>query len=270
MNSKSTAVEAITLKDIIYIPNGKNSKVGTNHSPYLDDHFQYGLGFFETILVLEKGIFLDEHCRRLNNTLHHFHIPRFLDPSVLASFITTNNLHNIGLKILVTETIVVASTRALTYTDSYYDIGANVALSNIIKSSHSLLVRHKSTNYGDNILTLRQIHQDGYNDCLFTNEFGHLTESCIGNLFIIKDERLITPPLSDGLLPGIVRDYFINNYDVLELPITVDDLRQCNGAFLTNSLVGMINITHFLEQPIPIHPTQRLMRTNYTTYISTQ
>jgi 4-amino-4-deoxychorismate lyase len=253
----------IKVSDIQLIQNNKNTPIPSDMNAFLDDHYQYGIGFFETILVTHRGHFLDEHAARLNHSLSTFDIQKHIKPETIQAFIEQHQLKDCGLKLLITANQSIATIRPLTYTDDYYNIGAKVTVSPIVKGSQSLLIRHKSTNYGDNILTLRKCHKEGFNDCLFTNELGHVTESCIGNLFIIQHERLITPPLSDGLLPGIIRDYIIKTFDATEKSITLEDVKTSSGAFLTNSLVGMINITTLDHQTLPVHPAQHDMFWEY-------
>lgn len=209
----------------------------------VDEGINYGLSFFETILVLDQPIFVEEHIQRLNHSLEEFNIMTRITKELIYEIVALCNISNKGLKILVSESNVIVSVRALTYTSEYYDKGASLMLSNIIRSSHSYLVGHKSSNYGDLILSLRNAHKLGYNDCVFFNEKGYLSESSIANIFIIKNNQLHTPALNQGLLPGVIRDYLIKTYDVIESVITIDDLVYADAIFMTNSLVGMVKVS---------------------------
>lgn len=230
-----------TIEDITILQTEHNP-LSTNHIQ-ADEGLNYGLSFFETILVLEKPIFVREHVERLNNSLMAFSIHTIITTELIEEIVAICNITNIGLKILVSKSNVIVSFRDLTYTDEYYKKGAKLMFSNITRSSQSFLVNHKSANYGDMILTLRKAHALGYDDCLFFNEKGYLTESTIANLFIIKNNQLITSSIKQGLLPGIIRGHLINTYDVIEGIISVDDLVYADAVFLTNSLVGIIKVS---------------------------
>ncbi len=230
-----------TIEDVTFV---QSDHCSCQSSPIsVDEGLTYGMGFFETILVLDKPIFLDEHLERLNHSLHHFHIKIRITSDLVQEIISLCGISNKALKILVSESNTVVSFRPLTYTSQYYEQGAKLMLSQITRSSRSFLVHHKSANYGDMILSLRQAHDLEYNDCLFFNEKGYLTESAIANVFIIKNNQLLTPATNQGLLPGIVRNYLLQHYNVIEGIITIDDLVYADAVFLTNSLVGIVKVS---------------------------
>ncbi|SHJ12093.1 4-amino-4-deoxychorismate lyase [Dethiosulfatibacter aminovorans DSM 17477] len=217
----------------------------------IDDGMRYGLGFFETILVKDRAVFLREHVERINGSLETFDIEKRLTEELVQDIIREHGIRNEALKIVVTERNIIASRRDLSYGKEYYERGADIAVSSIVRSSASFLVGHKSMNYGDMILSLRNAKKKGYDDCLFLNEDGCITETAIANIFIVKKGKIHTPSLDCGLLPGVVRRYIIENHDVRESHLTLEDLYCCDGAFLTNSLVGVIRVNSILGRRIP-------------------
>ena len=62
-------------------------------------------------------------------------------------------------------------------------------------------------------------------------------------VFIIKDNKIFTPKISCGLLPGIIRGWVISNFEVVEKEITKEELLNSDEIFLTNSLVGIIGVS---------------------------
>ena len=230
---------------------------------HIDDGYNYGLSFFETIYVHSSAVFLHEHIQRLNRSLADFHIPIIINEQLILDIIATYQVHHCALKVHVSATNIVASTRPLVYTQDYYTNGTKLITSPIRRSSQSQLIRHKSANYGECILALRKAHELGFNDSLFYNELGHVTETCIANIFFIKDHVLYTPSLSDGLLPGIVREYILNKYTVLEQSLSKAFILTCEGAFLTNSLVGVVKIASIDDNKLSDHPLIETIRQNY-------
>jgi para-aminobenzoate synthetase/4-amino-4-deoxychorismate lyase len=73
---------------------------------------------------------------------------------------------------------------------------------------------------------------------LLVNELGHVTESAIANVVYQMGGRLFTPPLSDGLLPGVLRDELIDEGTVSERSLPVSDLEKVESWWLINSLRG--------------------------------
>ena len=90
--------------------------------------------------------------------------------------------------------------------------------------------------------THRQIYesaQKAFPDCddvLLWNERGELTESCISNLVVQLDAKLLTPPVESGLLPGVFRASLIEQGRIVEERITVGDLKRCTKIYLINSV----------------------------------
>jgi 4-amino-4-deoxychorismate lyase len=226
----------------------------------VDDGLSYGLGFFETILILEGPCFLTEHVDRINASLMAFGIQRRVSEACLLHLISTHAWQNIVLKIMITEANAIAITRAIPYLEKQYEYGFSLTQSAVIKSAQSAFIRHKSLNYGENIWALKGAKYEGYDDCLFANEFGNITESSLANLFIIEDGQLITPPLSDGLLPGIIRSKLIKSFEVKQESITHERLLKCEGAFLTNSVVGVIRVCAYVGLRVPEHPMIQTIR----------
>jgi para-aminobenzoate synthetase/4-amino-4-deoxychorismate lyase len=75
-------------------------------------------------------------------------------------------------------------------------------------------------------------------EVVFARPDGHLTEGSFTSLFVERDGRLLTPPLSDGLLPGILREGLIERGEAIEQVLTAADLRD--GFLLGNALRGLI------------------------------
>lgn len=238
------------MQKILFVDPNKESPI----SYRMDEGIQFGLGFFETILIREKPYYLEEHTNRLNKSLAHFGMNRVVHTNTVEEFIHFHCLEHTALKLIVTQKNLFGMVRPIPYHAQNYQSGNKVTFSRVIKSRHSPTISHKTLNYGDNILELKRANKSGYDDCLFLNEDGYVTESAIANLFLVQNNELITPPISDGLLPGIIRQKIIEHFIVTESSIRKDQLITCQGAFLTNSLMGALPISHVDEVCLPRHP----------------
>jgi len=76
-------------------------------------------------------------------------------------------------------------------------------------------------------------------DVLLYNEKGRITETTIANVAVRRGGRLVTPPVCDGLLPGVLREELLRRGEIVEGGIGVDEARAAGGLFLFNSLRGM-------------------------------
>jgi len=89
----------------------------------------------------------------------------------------------------------------------------------------------------------------GYDEPIFLNSRSLVTEGATSNIFIIVNNEIYTPKLSCGLLNGIVRQYIISNYDVIESEIDLEFLNNADEIFLTNSLFGIMPVNN-LEKKV--------------------
>ena len=68
------------------------------------------------------------------------------------------------------------------------------------------------------------------------NTRGHIAEATSSNIFCVKDDQIMTPPVSDGALPGIMRGCVIGAVDIEQVSITPEMLIEADEVFLTSSL----------------------------------
>ena len=84
----------------------------------------------------------------------------------------------------------------------------------------------------------------GYYEVLFVNENGEVTEGSYTNIFMQKNGRLITPPVYCGLLPGILRNYLMQQFPqfVVEKPFATRELEQADAVYVGNSVRGLVRV----------------------------
>ena len=104
------------------------------------------------------------------------------------------------------------------------------------RQATSLLSHCKSFGYGSALIARRQASAAGADDALLTSSAGGLCCGTAANLLIQGDDSWLTPPLSSGCLPGIMRRQAIARGLARECPITGADLLASPGAVLLNSL----------------------------------
>jgi branched-subunit amino acid aminotransferase/4-amino-4-deoxychorismate lyase len=110
----------------------------------------------------------------------------------------------------------------------------------------------------------RQVAREaGYPAALLGDPHGRAAEFCIGNLFILEGKRLVTPPLSSGVLPGVMRQALLERNDppVMVDFISLERLMQSDGAFLSNALrlivpIGGVRLGDDIR-PLPPPPVLR-------------
>lgn len=102
----------------------------------------------------------------------------------------------------------------------------------------------KSNNFLPYFMGAKYSKQNHLNDCLLLNTHDRIADSCIANLFMIKEGILITPSLSEGPVAGVMRKFIllqgdIAGFKIQERPVSIDDLLSADECFLTNSIYGI-------------------------------
>ena len=90
----------------------------------------------------------------------------------------------------------------------------------------------------------QRAEKNGAFDALFINELGHVTEGGRSNIFIKKDGQWLTPPISAGCLPGIMRSLILKDpqWQAIEKNFTPEDVMMAEEIILCNALRGIITI----------------------------
>ena len=99
-------------------------------------------------------------------------------------------------------------------------------------------LRHKTT---DRALYRDALRRGGTYEVLLTDAEGFLTEGCFSTLFVGRGDKLVTPPLRRGLLPGILRQSLIEMGEAVEEDLRIHDLER--GFFIGNAARGMVAAT---------------------------
>ncbi|HGY56642.1 MAG TPA: hypothetical protein ENK44_13110 [Caldithrix abyssi] len=96
----------------------------------------------------------------------------------------------------------------------------------------------KTINFGPFFWERYQAGAAGFDDVLFFRD-GRLLETSVANLFAVKDGQLFTPPVQEGVLPGVIRQMLLNYLNAREQTIHWDNLQQYDYFFITNSLIEL-------------------------------
>lgn len=119
--------------------------------------------------------------------------------------------------------------------DIYTDIRKPINILSPIKNCSALLY----------VLASTHMQQNGLDDCILINDQNRIIEATSSNLFALKGDNLITPPISDGCVSGVMRSIIIKLAPKLKLnvidnqPIEPSALLNMDELFLTNAIKGV-------------------------------
>ena len=116
---------------------------------------------------------------------------------------------------------------------------AKVAFASIRISSQDRFLRHKTTRRQLYDSTLARATDMGFDEALFLNERGEVTEGATSNVFVSLQGKLLTPPIECGVLPGVYRRHVLENKPGAEEEVlTIEDLRRADAVYICNSVRG--------------------------------
>jgi len=207
----------------------------------IDEGLFFGRGVFETILWTDRPIFLNEHLERLKRSMEKIGLLP-LEEKILKEYLNKICISNKGVKITVTPLNIIITERKINYNEEDYDRGMSLTVSKVRRNSTSNLCYIKSTCYIENLIEKENAKKIGYDDVIFLNENGHVTETSCANIFIVKNKEIFTPKIKEGLLAGIIRGQIIKNCEVKEKSITLEELKEAEEVIVTNSLMRVMSI----------------------------
>ncbi len=234
----------------------------------------YGDGVFETLRTYGGRAFrLDRHLTRLAEGLRILRINSWWKRDeieiALCELLRINKLSDASARITVFRgdgdgpepeqdvraSILVSVKPGDYYREDDYEKGFRAYLTTIRRNIYSPLSRIKSLNYLDNILGRLEARDHNAREALFLNTEGRVAEGAVSNIFIIKDNKLITPPVDVGILPGITREAVLEIAEQVvqetgERAFSVEELLHSDEAFLTNSIMEIMPLTFVNDKPI--------------------
>ena len=225
-----------------------------------DFGFLYGLSLFETFLVQEDGSvkLLDAHAARIMRSAESlgFVVPIGASAweKIVADYIADHTICGKILRVTISfgntaeiKPSIHFSCREVKNT-GHIDPGYRIKVVKTIRNETSILCAHKTGNYAENYLALKSAESRNYADALFLNSQRNIAETAKCNLFFVKNDVLYTPDLSCGILPGVIREFVIQQAKALGITVkegkyTLENLSEADEVFVTNSVIGIRRVS---------------------------
>lgn len=227
-------------------------------SPF-DRGLTVGLGLFETLLAIDgRPVFLDRHLARHADGCQRLGWPELTAETIRPAtrdLLTANGLEKGRARVRIFRTageglredLAAGADARLVMTAGRVSSGSapvSLTLSPWIRNERSALAGLKAASYAENILALSAARKAGFDEPLFLNSRGEICEAATANLFIVKGERIFTPPLASGCLPGVTRAWLLETAGAQaeERVLSPADMEAADEWFLTSAVRGVIPI----------------------------
>jgi len=248
--------------------------------------FLYGDAVFETVKIVNgKILFLEDHYFRLMSSMRviRMEIPmdftmEYLEDQIL-SLVKNNKIQsssraritvcrNDGGYYLPQNNSVSFLIQATPLENTAYSLNEGEYEVDLFKDFYvtkQLLSSIKTTNRLINVTGSIYASENGLDNCILLNEIKNVVEVLQGNIFMLKGNRLITPPVSEGCLNGVMRKQIlglakkINGIEVAEEIISPFDLQKADELFVTNVIKGVQPITKYRKKEFSIGVSKTLV-----------
>lgn len=207
---------------------------------------------FETMYATkEQGCrHVDRHLKRLQRSAHYFGVPlNLLEIEKQLNMTCAGFADNISYRLKLS--VDGAGQMQLSHAALVPITGpVNVILATTPQHSRSFWLQHKTTQRADYDQAWKTAETQGAFDMLFCNEHGELTEGARSNVLVKIEGRWYTPPLTAGVLPGVMRSVLMDDstWELTERTIHLDQLNGVEEIAVCNALRGVLpaklNMTH--------------------------
>jgi len=242
-----------------------------------DHGLLYGDGVFEGIRAYNKRVFmLDEHLERLYDSARAIMLEIPVDKDEMKKRVLetlrVNGLKDAYIRLVVTRgygdlgldprkcpkaTFFIIADKINLYPENFYTKGLEVVtVSTRRMMPDALNACIKSLNYLNNILAKIEAIRSGVPEAIMLNSSGYVAECTGDNIFIIKGNKLITPPTVAGALDGITRQAVMDlaakktKLVVSEELFTSYHIYTADECFLTGTAAEAIPVVRVDSRPI--------------------
>ena len=237
--------------------------------------FLYGDGVFETLkIVNNKILFLEDHYFRLMASMRvvRMEIPmnftmEYFEEQILSLLQQKNISASARVRITVFRNnggLYLPKTNDVSYLihatpleSTAYALNTGKYEVDLYKDFYvtkQLLSSIKTTNKMINVTGSIFAHENGLANCILLNDTKNVVEALQGNLFMVVGKKMITPPVSEGCLNGVMRKQILTlakkteGIEVVEEIISPFDLQKADELFLTNVIMGIQPITKYRKK----------------------
>lgn len=237
--------------------------------------FLYGDAVFETVKIVKgKILFLEDHYFRLMASMRilRMEIPmdftmEFFEDQVLSTASNNGFEQSARARITVYRNdggYYLPTTNTISYLihtsplENQFFVFENkeceVDLYKDFHISKQLISSLKTTNKVIHVTASIYADENGYNNCIMLNDSKNVVEVLQGNLFMLQGNKLITPPISEGCINGIMRKQVlalakkIEGLEVIEDVISPFELQKADELFYTSVIKGIQSITKYRKK----------------------
>ena len=225
--------------------------------------FLNGWGVFSTLRVSHGVLFaFERHYARMQRDAELIRVPFHLSPeelsTALASLVEANAAREAVLRVAVIRNkgglfegpALTRDFDLIAFTADLADWGTGAHLTYLADARFgaSRFSGAKITSWAQNLTCYEIAREQGYDEVILLNEHGQISECTSANIFVIKGQEVLTPPLSNsGCLPGVTRailleQIHLDRVQISERELTPSELEDGDTVFLTSTTRDLLPV----------------------------
>jgi branched-chain amino acid aminotransferase len=221
-----------------------------------------GWGVFSTLRVMDGTVFAwERHWERMSRDARLLNVAMPPDADAverdLIRLVDSNSAPDCTLRLVVVRnggglwegpaggraSDVIALTAGLKKWGSSVRLGVQPNA----RHAASDFARAKMLSWAPNLRWFERAQEQGLDEVILLNEFGNVAECTSANIFAAIGDRVFTPPLTDGCLPGITREILLEGVhgagiEVTERSLTVEELEEADEVFITSTTRNLLKV----------------------------
>jgi branched-chain amino acid aminotransferase len=229
-----------------------------------------GWGVFSTLRVSEGALFAwEKHWARMSRDARLLNVEMPADPDAverdIIRLIDANHAPEATLRLVVVRNTgglwqgpssgLATDTIVLTADLKNWGESIRLSIQPHARYAASEFTSAKILSWAANLRWAERAQEQGFDEVILLNELGRVSECTSANLFASFGNQVVTPPISEGCLPGVTRDVLVHeihvpDVTVIERPLALEEFYNADGVFITSTTRGLLHVREIAGRPL--------------------
>lgn len=230
-----------------------------------------GWGIFTTLRIVDGVPFAwERHWARMSRDARLLNVEMPKDPMALehdlVRLVERNQAQACTMRVVVVRNVhgfwegpgtgTASDTIALTASSKDWSNSVRLGVQPNGRFAAGEFTSAKVLSWAHNLRWAERAQEQGFDEVILLNEVGRVAECTSANIFAAFGAQVVTPPLSDGCLPGVTREVLLEEGRGTGLPVseghlTLDDLYKADEIFITSTTRGLKPVVEIAGRKLP-------------------
>lgn len=221
-----------------------------------------GWGVFSTLRAVEGALFAwERHWARMSRDARALNVEMPEDASAvergLVRLLEANGVANCTVRVVVVRNSggmwegpgseQASDTIGLTADSKHWGESVRLGVQPHARYAAGEFAGAKMLSWAPNLCWLERANKEGFDEVILLNELDRVAECTSANVFAVFANRVLTPPVTEGCLPGVTREVLleevrVSGIELAEQPLTLGELYRADGVFITSTTRGLLPV----------------------------